>query len=136
MRKEKEIFFFHSLFPDIKESSSRFLRAMFDSRGTDDEVPAATKQPSLNSLKSGGSTLRQNAGKRKQTVTERFMRQLSSLSDQLEKTHRHYIRCIRPNQSSKPNLFEGTKQDKKKFSFVIPLFPKDLMHWSKCFLLV
>lgn len=79
---------------------------MFENRSVEDDVAATSKQPSLNSLKSG-TTLRQNAGKRKQTVTERFLRQLASLSDQLDKTHRHYIRCIRPNQKSVPNVFEG-----------------------------
>lgn len=78
---------------------------MFENRAGDDD--AAAKQLTNSGKSNSTTTLRQNAGKRKQTVTERFLRQLSSLSDQLDKTHRHYIRCIRPNQKSLPNVFEG-----------------------------
>ncbi len=45
--------------------------------------------------------------KPKLSVTEKFLRQLASLSEQLDATQRHYIRCIRPNSRSVANVFDG-----------------------------
>eukprot|EP01125_Pyxidicula_operculata_P009495 TRINITY_DN3127_c1_g4_i2.p1 TRINITY_DN3127_c1_g4~~TRINITY_DN3127_c1_g4_i2.p1 ORF type:complete len:674 (+),score=109.36 TRINITY_DN3127_c1_g4_i2:155-2023(+) len=43
------------------------------------------------------------------TAAQKFKRDLLSLVDLLEKTERHYIRCISPNTQKLPNLFDYKK---------------------------
>jgi myosin heavy subunit len=82
----------------VEDSTSEFLRKMFEAR---DEGAAGTIR--------GNKSPRMNQGnKRKPTITEKFLRQLASLSIQLDSTHRHYIRCLRPNKDSMPKEFHGS----------------------------
>lgn len=50
-----------------------------------------------------GSESRGSAKKSNQTVCTQFKQQLASLIATIQKTTSHYVRCIKPNDSAKPN---------------------------------
>lgn len=45
----------------------------------------------------------------KTTVTQIFKQQLFVLADVLENSERHYVRCIKPNDEKRPNVFHPVK---------------------------
>jgi myosin heavy subunit len=45
--------------------------------------------------------------KKRPTVASQFSSQLTDLRNRIEKTNPHYVRCLKPNQSLKPNEFDS-----------------------------
>jgi myosin heavy subunit len=57
----------------------------------------------------GSQSTLKKGGANKVTVMTQFKRELHDLVDLLDHSQRHYVRCIKPNDTSVPNLFLQTK---------------------------
>lgn len=53
--------------------------------------------------------MRQETNRDKTTLTQKFRTELQSLITLLESSERHYVRCIKPNESKKPQDFVPKK---------------------------
>ena len=71
-----------------------------------DIAPSPMSSPKPGSLMKRQSSVLQTSGSNKLTVGTRFRIQLESLIANLNSTEPRYIRCIKPNQVKKPNIFE------------------------------
>jgi len=82
----------------VEESSEDLPKTLF----------AADFDPNIAKLKSAPSvTQKQNQKQKRPTESAKFIHQLSTLTDELERSEPHFIRCIKPNNHKKPNLLDS-----------------------------
>jgi hypothetical protein len=92
----------------MKESNNPFVARLFADSDISSSSSSAAGQTINKALagkevKGGSSASSAN----KQTVGRKFSIQLESLMATLNKTQPHYIRCIKPNQLKRPNIFDS-----------------------------
>ncbi|KAF9809275.1 hypothetical protein SFRURICE_015738 [Spodoptera frugiperda] len=99
----------------IKSATScRLIHAMFADRGCDQPVsntlPPPSKRRTTPSVPLGSLTQppRRTSGQ-KQTVGSQFRASLSALMATLSATTPHYVRCIKPNDTKEPFMFDSAR---------------------------
>eukprot|EP01125_Pyxidicula_operculata_P003352 TRINITY_DN1399_c1_g1_i3.p1 TRINITY_DN1399_c1_g1~~TRINITY_DN1399_c1_g1_i3.p1 ORF type:complete len:1823 (-),score=494.16 TRINITY_DN1399_c1_g1_i3:200-5668(-) len=92
----------------MAESQSQLLKNLFNESPPGEESDEGrgsrqrmTRTTSTKSTSSSSSS--------KVTVTKKFSQSLQELVDTLASSHRHYVRCIKPNDTASPDDFIGNK---------------------------
>lgn len=75
----------------LPDSSNEFIQRLFQN---------------LNESSPSGSMSPKKKGSKLKTVTQKHKEQLGVLMDQLNSTEPHFVRCILPNHSKRPNKFD------------------------------
>ncbi|XP_022816864.1 unconventional myosin-Va isoform X1 [Spodoptera litura] len=95
-------------------TSCRLIHTMFADRGCDQPVsntlPPPSKRRTTPSVPLGSLTQppRRTSGQ-KQTVGSQFRASLSALMSTLSATTPHYVRCIKPNDTKEPFMFDSAR---------------------------
>jgi hypothetical protein len=97
----------------MKESRNPFIAALFNEGGG--AGGAAGSASSVATNNSGGANAKSAPAPNvnKQTVGKKFSIQLEALMATLNKTQPHYIRCIKPNQVKKPDIFDSVTSNEQ-----------------------
>ncbi|XP_065174914.1 unconventional myosin-XIX-like isoform X2 [Sycon ciliatum] len=90
----------------LSHSSKDFIVSLADQCDDTAAAAATTSATTVDSpVRANGSTPRRQGLKRK-TVVSKFKASVDSLAQVLDSTTPHYIRCIKPNSSSRPCQFD------------------------------